>query len=67
MQRKYQIGITQYDSDKQLWETHIGELNELGKPTLLKYSVWASTQMLSEQEAVHLINKLTVADLKYQP
>jgi len=64
MQRKYQIGLTQYDSDKQLWETHVGELNELGKPTVLRYSVWATTQMLSEQSAIQLINRLIVSDLK---
>jgi hypothetical protein len=49
----YKIGITTYDNDHQLWETHIG--NEKME---LCYSAWAKTETLSRYMANLLVVRL---------
>ena len=41
----YKIGITSYDNDHQLWETHIGTVAPDGGELL--YSVWGKTEQES--------------------
>ena len=61
MQTNYTIGLTQYDNEREMWETHVGELNEAGTPTKLRYSVWGLSESLSRDRAAHLINILQYA------
>ena len=53
----YKIGITSYDNDHELWETHIGDKN-----MNLLYSSWGETEEQSKLNANELLNKISPND-----
>jgi len=49
----YKIGITSYDNDHELWETHIGS-----EDMELLFSVWGKTEKDSKKKAERLVKLL---------